>query len=361
LRVPRDVWLLGAISLINDVSSEGIFAVLPYYLTSLGGGPALVGTTWGGMELVKSVLNVASGRLFREPGRAKPAVALGYAVSAVAKLILSLVREPNTAAVVASLERVGKGVRTPPRDAILAGLAGDEPGLVFGIHRTMDTLGAILGALLAALLLTEGVEPRAAIAVFAVLGFLALLPLLPVEEKLPEEDERKPSRPMKRTLAVVTVYRLGAAGWMLYSLGVLGEKGPVAAALAYAGFSTLHALTSVPAGRLSDVIGPGRTLSLGYGGTALAAAVTALGHPWAGFLIYGASFGVVDAVERAAVAGASGDPTSYGSYHATVGIASLVCGLAVGWLWEYLSPTIAFLYSAVLTAVAALIAPPILG
>ncbi|WP_456483787.1 MFS transporter [Methanopyrus kandleri] len=356
-RVPKDVWLLGAVSLLNDVSSEGIFALLPYYLTALGGGPALVGGTWGGMELVKSLLNVVSGRVFGRPGWAKPAVAAGYGFSACMKLLLALVRDPVTAGLVASLERVGKGIRTPPRDAILAGLAGSEPGLVFGVHRALDTSGAVLGALLAGVLLTYGVPAATAVLAFALVGFLSLVPLIPVEERLEEGSSEGEGRGrFPRALAIVGLYRLGAVGWMMYSL-VLGVQGPAAAAFAYAGFSTLHALTSVPAGRLSDRFGPGVALCLGYAMTAVTALLAGSGLAVAAFMLYGLAYGVVDAVERAAVAELSGTAASYGTYHALVGVGSLVCGLVVGWLWESVSPWAAFGYSACLTGVAAALAP----
>ncbi|WP_457615108.1 MFS transporter [Methanopyrus sp.] len=357
-RVPRDVWLLGIVSLLNDVSSEGIFALLPYYLTTLGGGPALVGGTWGGMELVKSLLNVVSGRTFGRPGWAKPAVAAGYGFSACMKLLLAFVRDPVTAGVVASLERVGKGIRTPPRDAILAGLAGSEPGLVFGLHRTLDTSGAVLGALLAGILLTHGTSTATAVLAFALIGFLSLVPLIPVEERLEEGSETEGRRGrFPPALVVVGLYRLGAVGWMMYSLRVLEVQGPVAAAFAYAGFSTLHALTSVPAGRLSDRIGPGFVLCLGYAMTALAALLAGSGFALTAFSLYGLAYGVVDAVERAAVAELSGTAASYGAYHALVGVGSLVCGTIAGWLWESISPWAAFGYSACLTGIAAALAP----
>ncbi|WP_456481589.1 MFS transporter [Methanopyrus sp.] len=357
-RIPRDVWLLGTVSLLNDVSSEGIFALLPYYLTALGGGPALVGGTWGGMELVKSLLNAVSGRVFGRPGWAKPAVAFGYGFSACMKLLLALVRDPVSAGLVASLERVGKGIRTPPRDAILAGLAGSEPGLVFGVHRTLDTSGAVLGALLAGILLTYGVPAATAVLAFASIGFLSLVPLIPVEEKLEEDVRKREGRGrLPSALVVVGLYRLGAVGWMMYSLRVLGVQGPVAAAFAYAGFSALHALVSVPAGRLSDRVGPGTALCLGYSLTALAALSAGSGFALVAFLLYGLAYGVVDTVERAAVAELSGTTASYGAYHALVGIASLACGLVVGWLWETVSPWVAFGYSACLTGTAAVLAP----
>ncbi len=121
--------------------------------------------------------------MFREPRRAKPTVALGYAASTVEKLVLSFVRELNTAAVMASFERVGKSVRTPPRDAILAGLAGNGPGLVFKIHRTIpsELFSRPSGGI------PTGQRCRTKDGDSGVLGFLVLFPLLPVEEKLPEE------------------------------------------------------------------------------------------------------------------------------------------------------------------------------
>ncbi|MEO2241059.1 MAG: MFS transporter, partial [Euryarchaeota archaeon] len=352
-RVPRDVWLLGAVSLINDVSSEGIFAILPYYLTLLGGGPALVGGTWGGMELVKSLLNALSGRAFDRPGRAKPAVAAGYALSACVKLLLSLTRDPKLAALTASLERVGKGLRTPPRDAILAGLAGSEPGLVFGVHRTLDTLGAVIGPLAAGLLLLHGVSATSIILLMALIGFLSLAPLAPVEERLRERSPEGGGGGLPRALAVMGLYRLGAVGWMLYSLRVVGARGPAAAALAYAGFSVLHALASLPAGRLSDRLGPGRILTVGYALTSLSALLAAVGAAVPAFVLYGLAHGIVDAVERAAVAELSGTAPAYGAYHTLVGLATFACGVAAGWLWERFSSRVAFGYSACLTALAA--------
>ncbi len=353
MSVPRDVWLLGTVSLLNDLSSEGIFALLPYYLTVLGGGPELVGGTWGGMELVKSVLNVVSGRTLGRPGRAKAAVALGYGFSAVMKTLLAFPKDPTLVGLIASLERVGKGVRTPPRDAILAGLAGRKPGVVFGIHRAMDTAGAVLGALLAAAMLVRGIPARTAVLALAIAGFLPLIPLAPVRERLRDVEGHGTEVRLHRVLLAVGLYRLGAVGWMMYSLKVLGTAGPVGAALAYAGFSTLHALASVPAGRLSDRIGPALTLSIGYAATALSAATAGIGLATLAFLLYGTAYGIVDAVERAAVARLAGTAASYGAYHALVGVCSLACGLTVGWLWQTVSPRVAFLYSACLTGIAA--------
>src|SRR3954470_13466907 len=153
--LPKGVWILGGVSLLNDTATESIYPLLPFFLTSvLGAGAVSLGLIEGAAEAVASILKVLSGRLSDRWNRRKPIVVAGYGVSAAARPFIAMAGSWPTVFVLRFLDRVGKGLRGAPRDAMLADLANrTNRGRVYGFHQAMDHIGAVLGPLLATLFL----------------------------------------------------------------------------------------------------------------------------------------------------------------------------------------------------------------
>src|SRR6185295_11505847 len=153
-RLPRAVIALGWVSFFTDAASDMIYPLLPAFLLSLGGGAVALGWIEGVAETVAAIVKVRAGRASDRAAKKKPIVALGYAISALSRPLFAIATTPLHAVLVRSVDRVGKGLRGPPRDAIVAGSVGAASrGHAFGFHRMMDNLGAVLGPLVAFLLL----------------------------------------------------------------------------------------------------------------------------------------------------------------------------------------------------------------
>ena len=382
-RLPSGVWLLGGVSFLNDVASEAIYPLLPFFLTSVLGATAVsLGIIEGAAEAISSVLEVMSGRLSDRWRRRKPMMICGYSLSALARPFISVATGWIGVFILRFLDRVGKGIRSAPRDAMLADFADvSNRGRVFGFHRAMDHTGAVLGPLLAtAFLVAFPSRYRTLFALSAIPGLATVWLLLRVKE--PRADYRpliptlngpvagRLPTPLVRYLAVLAVFTLGnsADAFLLLRL-TDAAGGPQYIPLLWSMLHLVKMASSVVGGTASDTLGRKPLIAVGwviyaavYAGFAFSASLTTL-VIW--FLIYGVYYGCVEGTERALVADfapPSLKGTAFGVYTAVAGIGALISSLVFGLIWNAFGPSIAFASGAVLALVAAfllfLLVPP---
>jgi len=366
-----NVIFLGLTSFINDISSDMIFAVMPFFITFLGGGGIAVGLISGLGDSISGILKVFSGYLSDKFGKKMPFVFGGYFVSSFMKFLFPFAKTWSTLAFLIPLERIGKGLRTAPRDAIISSSASSSSeGKAFGIHRTLDTLGAFLGALGAFFFFWFlKLELKSILFIAAIIGFFALLPLLFVKEKksfplslsLKMSLKDLPSG-FKWYLVAVTLFALGNFSYMFFVLKSkiifedifnlrLATALPI---LFYVWFNVIYALSSTPAGILSDKIGRKKTLILGYLIYTFTCIGFTLANFWVTFIIlfamYGLSFGIIEGVSRAYAADFVPENlkgTALGIFQACISLAVLFGGVIAGILWNF-NPNFTFIYGAVL-------------
>ncbi|AEV16444.1 Major facilitator superfamily MFS_1 [Thermus sp. CCB_US3_UF1] len=353
------VYLLGTVSFLMDVASEMVYPLLPLFLASLGAGTGTIGLVEGVAEATASLFKVVGGRLSDRMGARKPLLLLGYGLPGLLRPLLALATGPGQVLLYRFLDRVGKGLRTAPRDALLAESVPQEAlGRAYGLHRGMDTLGATVGPLLAFLLLPH-LGVRGVFWASAVPALLALLVLLGLREGRRASSRPTPLPPLRpsamppayrRFLLVSSVFALALSSnaFLLLRLKDLGlSEGEVT--LAYTAYNLLYALLSYPLGSLADRIGLRRVVALGF---ALYALVY-LGFAWAYSPLLGVAFLLLYALYSAAFEGASraylatlvpqeAKASAIGLYHTVVGILLLPASLLFGLLWEHGSAPLAF-------------------
>lgn len=370
------VWL-SLVSLLNDTASEMIYPLLPFFLTTtLGAGPALLGLVEGAAESAASLLKLLSGWA-SDRFRRRPLVTTGYAIAAGVRPLIAAATAPWQVLVLRVTDRVGKGIRSAPRDALLSeSVPAEHSGLAFGVHRAADHLGAAVGPLLAsALLLAFSGEIRPVFAIAAVPGIVAAL-VIPwkVRESsvVTPSGSARPSLPqhpldpsLRRFLVVIVLFTLGNAtdAFLLLRAAELGV--PLAAVpLLWSVHHVSKTLLSVPGGMLADRLGPRRSIAAGwllYAGIYIAFAFADQAwQAWALFIVYGGFYGLTESPERVLVstlAHAHRRGTAFGAYHAAVGIAALPASVLFGLLWARFSPSAAFLTGAALALAAAALLP----
>jgi len=367
-----NILLLGVVSLITDFSSEMIIPLLPLFIASLGGGGVVVGLAGGLGDSLSSLLKVVSGRLSDVFGRRKRFVLLGYSLSSVAKLFFPLAQSGYDVVAIRFFERMGKGVRTAPRDALVAAYSTEKTrGKSFGIHRAMDTTGAVLGSGLAfALIWFLGFDMRTILLVAAFIAFAAIVPLYFVDDVRTKPMSGQAlltltglSPQLKKLILATTLFALGNFSYMFFVLRAStffsGRHAIAAPVLLYIVFNVVYAFTSIPAGSLSDRIGRKRGLLLGYGLFFLTCVGFALvGSPWLlvpFFVLYGLSYGFIKPIERAFVADLAKKDlrgTALGAFHSAVGLATLPASLVAGVLWDCVSYSAAFFWGAAVSLIA---------
>lgn len=386
-----NIIVLGLVSLLTDISTEMVYPLLPLFLTTrLGAGPAVVGLIEGIAESLASLLKVFSGYVSDWFGRRKPLAILGYGSSTAGKVVLYLAGSWPAVLAARVIDRFGKGVRTAPRDALIADSSTPETrGRAYGLHRAMDTLGAAVGVLLAYYFITtyKGDYPRVFLwaMVPAFLGVAVLLlaregraravthsgadngkggvtssgrqsgaeGLTPAtsRRRLPSFQWSKLDRRLRRFLVVVSLFALGNSSnqFLLLRASNIGF-GPATVLLVYFLYNMVYAALSYPAGRLSDRIGRKTLLVGGYAiyglvylGFAFAGSPW---HIWALFGVYGVYIALTEGVEKAFVADiAPGElrATTIGLHATLVGIALLPASLLAGLLWKFFGPQATFL------------------
>jgi MFS family permease len=375
--IGANVILLAVVSFINDISSEMIFAIFPFFIASIGGTGIALGLIGGLGESASSILKMISGYWSDKVGRRKPFVAWGYFVSSLAKLLFPFARTWPALAVLVPVERTGKGLRTAPRDAIVASSTLLEvKGRAFGFHRALDNAGAFIGASISFVLFWFfAFKFKSILFIAAVLAFLALTPIFFVKETAQSRimhfrvSLKSLSSGFRTYLVSATLFALGNFTYMFFVLRskisfekVFDPRFSVAIPiLLYIWLNIIESLISVPAGVLSDKIGRKKTLILGY----LLYCVVCLGFTLANslvsfiilFALYGAFFGFIEGNQRAFASDfVSNDMagTALGTFHTAISLAVLPGGLIAGILWN-INPNLTFIYGACLSILSVLV------
>ena len=364
--ISANVLLLGIVSFLNDISSEMIMPILPMFIKALGGTGLIVGLIGGLRDSISSILKVFAGYWSDKSGKRKVFVSSGYLISAFFKLFLAFSKIWQHILVFAGLERIGKGLRTAARDAIIADSMPKERGKGFGIHRAMDTSGAIIGSIIVFLLFwffKFSFKPIILIA--AALAFLSLIPLYFVKARKREPQDinlkiglKGLPRRLKLFIFVSGVFALANFSYMFFVLraqeffkGKLSIGVPI---LLYALFNVFYAAFAVPFGRLSDKIGREKVIVFGY----LLFSLTSLGFAFfnslAAFIIlfalYGIVYAIVDGNQRAYVSDLSSEKlrgTALGTFHTMIGLVALPANLIAGFLWQ-INASVLFIFGAVI-------------
>ena len=374
--IGANILLLGIVSLLADVSSEMMVPILPMWITALGGSAFIVGLTGGLGDSISSLLKVLSGYWSDRVGKRKPIVVFGYAVSAVAKLGLALSTAWQHVLALRSVERMGK-LRDAPRDAIIAdSVDAKVRGKAYGLHRALDTTGAIGGALAALILFwVFGFSFKTIIAVCAVFAFLSLVPFVWVKDvkREPQKRDRRISfralpRDLKFFVIVAAVFALGNfTSWFFvlraykFFAQTTSDHRAMAMAIAlYCLFNVIYAGFSIPMGILSDKVGRGRVLLLGYLLFGLTFLGFALLHSATSyvvfFVLYGLVYAIVDSAHSAFVVDMAPEQirgTALGTLQTAIGLAALPSGIIAGLLWEHVAPWAAFVSGGSLGLIAA--------
>jgi len=368
----RNIVLLGLVSLLNDISSEIIQPVLPLFISSLGGNFLAIGLIGGVSDGLPSIIKFFAGYWSDRLGRRKPLVVGGYGISALAKLLLAFSLTWQQVFLWKTIERCGKGLRSAPRDAMISESADkSRRGWGFGLHRSMDSAGAVIGSILAYLLWQSGLNYSSILLAAGVLAVLALLPFYRVRESSSHPESRLSMNPadlspnLRKFLAISALFALGNFSYMFFILRASslfsGEERIALPLLLYVLFNTVYAGLALPVGIWSDRIGRKRVLAMGYALFALTAVGFAFVSSLAGltvlFALYGLVFALVDASERAFISDLSRARfrgTSLGIYYGVVGMAAILSSLIAGGLWDMYGPTAAFIFGAAASAAAAL-------
>ncbi|MHC1631191.1 MAG: MFS transporter [Methanotrichaceae archaeon] len=369
----RNILLLGLVSLLNDASSEIIRPILPLFILSLGGGGMVIGLIGGLGDGIPSIFKILSGYWSDRLGRRKPFVIAGYSLSAVTKLFLSLATIWQHVFLLTTLERCGKGIRAAPRDAIIAESAETEKlGRGFGIHRALDTLGAIIGSALAYFLWRASMSFTSIFILAGIIAIIALTPLFPVRDVIKDSNPHlklslsSVSPDLRKFILIAALFAMGNFSYMFFLLRArqlfTGDLATGAPLLFYILFNIVYTLFSVPSGIWSDRVGRKNVLTIGYA----LFAIVCLGFAYVSsvpglvllFAFYGLIFAMVDGAERAFVSDQSRSSlrgTALGFYHTAVGVAALLSGIIAGALWQYWSFTATFLFGTMATALASLL------
>ena len=368
-RLPTAIWVLGFVSLLMDVSSEMIHSLLPVFLvTGLGASVLAVGLIEGAAEATALIVKVFSGALSDYWGRRKPLAVLGYGLGALAKPLFALAAGSGLVLAARLIDRVGKGIRGAPRDALVADIAPPAVrGAAFGLRQSLDTVGAFVGPLLAvALMLAWANDFRAVFWVAVVPAALAvLLLLLGVSE--PARDGRRPAvNPIRRA----QLRRLSGAYWWVVGVGAVftlarfseaflvlrAQQGglPVAATpLVLVAMNVVYALAAYPFGRLSDRVSHRGLLAAGLIVLLAADLALATGDHWAwvwsGVALWGLHLGITQGLLATMVADTAPADlrgTAYGFFNLVAGIAMLVASALAGLLWDTFGASLTFVVGA---------------
>ena len=357
-RLPRPVKVFGFVSLLNDFASEMVYPLLPAFVTGvLGAGPQALGALGGAAEFAASVVKFAAGRLADRPARRGPLIVLGYAIAVLVRPIIAVTAAAWQVIGLRVVDRIGKGIRTPPRDALIADVTpAPLRGRAFGLQRGMDHAGAVLGPLTAWWLLTSGsASVRTVIAWSLAPGILVLaLATWAVtggqgrhgavgagqasDDIPPRTASSRPLPPALFAISFFYLLRMPETLLILRSqqLGV----STAAVLLLWAALHLVRSSASFAGGRLTDRIGPSRTMWLGWVVYAAIAAGFAVargaGAAWTLFLAFGIVAGLTESSERALVAQFAGtrQGSGFGTYHGVTGLAALAGGIGLGAVFQ---------------------------
>jgi MFS family permease len=372
--VPRGVWVLGFVSLLGDVSSEMIHSLLPLYLTvSLGASALVVGLIEGVAEAAALIVRIFSGTLSDRLRHRKWITAAGYGLAAASKPLFALAQGAGLVFAARFIDRIGKGIRGAPRDALIADLTPKESrGAAFGLRQALDTVGALIGPLIAmALMLAWNDDFRAVFWVAVIPGVLSFV-LIAVAVKEPEKLEATGAEGPRFNRDLIR--RLGRPFWIVVLAGtvlttarfseafLILRSENVGVPLAYAplvlgGMSGIYALTAYPVGVLADRMSRTTLLAMGIALLVASDIVLALaGGFWSlgiGVALWGLHMGLTQGLLSAMVAETAPADlrgTAFGVYSLASGVAMLVASALAGVLWQYVGPAATFWAGAALAA-----------
>ena len=371
-----NVLWLSIVSLLNDTASEMIYPLLPIFLVgTLGAGTAFVGVIEGVAESTSSLLKLASGWWSDRVHRRKPLVVWGYSVASLARPLVGLTTAPWQVLLIRFADRVGKGIRTAPRDALLAdSVPVTHRGRAFGLHRGSDHLGAVIGPVLASgLLVLLSNDLRSVFLLALVPGVISLVVLWArVKEPSSHSPAAMPA-PIRfrevfhgqfpRFVFAISIFALGNATDAFLLLRATDLGVPIAAVpLLWGALHVSKSLFSVPGGALADRAGARTAMLAGWLLYALVSVGFALAstvfHVWVLFIVYGLFFGLTESPAMSLVARFSRVQvrgSAFGAYHFVNGLAALPASILFGVLWERFDPQTAFYTGAALALTAALV------
>ena len=376
--ITRNVVVLGLVSLFTDLSSQMVFPLIPLFLTSvLGAGAYVVGIVEGAAETTASFVKILSGFWSDKIRRRKPFILFGYALSSFTKPLFAFAQAWPFVIFIRVIERIGKGIRNAPRDAIIAESVNENVrGKVYGFHRAMDGIGSVLGAVFAFILLP--VLGFRNLFLFAfVPSIIAVFVIIFVKEA---KNENKPvkkkdqdniqkisfkdfPKKLKWLIIISGIFALSNFGYafLLLRAKSMGFTDQTAIFL-YALFYIAYVVCAIPSGMLSDKIGRKPLLAAAY----VIFLITSFGLIFVSniysiilfFITYGIFYAMIDGVQRAFVADLAPKhlkATALGAFHMTIGLAALPGGLAAGLLWDKIGPTATFIYAIILSLISLLL------
>ena len=371
--ITRNIFIMSMVSLFTDLSSQMVFPLIPLFLTTvLGCGAYAVGIVEGAAETTASLLKVLSGYWSDKIGKRKPFILFGYSMSSITKPLFAIANIWTFVLFLRVIERIGKGIRTAPRDALIAESCDESVrGKVYGIHRAADGIGSTLGAVLALLLLP--IWGYRNIFLFALVpGIISVFIIFFIQEKnAPAKQETKkvsvklslkelPAN-LRFFIIVSSVFALGHFGYAFLllrakNIGLADNT----AILLYVVFYIVYSICVIPLGIVSDKVGRKAVLMAGY----VLFGITSLGLLVASgfygislfFIIYGISYAMIDGTQRAFVVDLAPQHlkgTALGIFHTAIGLVALPGGYIAGLLWDKVSPEATFGYGFILAIVSA--------
>jgi len=373
LGISKNVFVLGLVSFFNDVASEMIYPIVPIFLTSVLGAPvAIVGLIEGVAESTASVLKVISGWLSDKLQKRKPFVIAGYSFSSISKILLSMAFSWPFVLFARFIDRFGKGMRTSARDALIAESSDiSARGKSFGFHRALDTLGAVVGPLIA-LLAIHFLDNNFRLIFFlafipACIGILLLLFFVKERKKEKNPDQvfhfswRNLDPSFKVFLLISFIFALGNSSdaFLILRAQNLGLS-VILVVLAYVLFNFTYAIFSMPAGIISDKIGPKKVLLSGFllfSAVYLFFGLAQSSHfLWLLFPFYGIYMALTEGVGKAYISNLIPQEktgTAFGVYQTTIGLCTFFASLIAGLLWTYIGVSAPFIFGSVMAIISA--------
>jgi MFS family permease len=375
-RLPRTVWALGLVSLFMDASSESIHGLLPLFLTvSLGASAAMVGLIDGAGEAVASITKMLSGALSDRTGRRKPLVLLGYGLAALSKPLFPIAGSAAVVFAARVADRLGKGIRGAPRDALVADVTPPKlRGRAFGLRQALDTVGAIIGPLAAIALMAAFADNIRLVFWIATIPAViaALVVWFAVSEDAGPAPPRKAHPPIRiadlrrlprdfwQVIAIATVFTLARFSEAFLVLKASAVGLPLALApLVLVAMSVVYAAGSYPAGAWADRAPARRLLMVGLiclvAADLTLAAAASVAIAFAGIAVWGAHMALSQGLMGKLVADHAPPElrgSSFGIFHLTTGVATLAASVTAGLLWDKIGPAATFVTGAAFAAVA---------